>query len=158
MTTGSFWWLSAVARPWPGMCLTTGRTPPSGQALRERTSKRGDLFRFVPKARSPITAVGAGDRHVGDRHAIDVDADVRKIGRDQPRAEPGRRKPASAIAVVKLAIGGSRGVFGPMGRTKALHAAALLIDQHRRVPAERGPAVRGQPAQGLPGRQCCAEK
>src|SRR5580692_3308607 len=28
-TTGSFWWLSAVARPWPGMCLSTGRTPPS---------------------------------------------------------------------------------------------------------------------------------
>src|SRR5208282_3524168 len=29
LTTGSLLWLSAVARPWPGMCLTTGNTPPS---------------------------------------------------------------------------------------------------------------------------------
>ena len=27
-TTGSRSWLSAGARPWPGMCFTTGSTPP----------------------------------------------------------------------------------------------------------------------------------
>src|SRR5580704_12442659 len=31
VTTGSRLWLSAVARPWPGMCLSTGRTPPSAK-------------------------------------------------------------------------------------------------------------------------------
>src|SRR5215212_5518330 len=29
LTTGSCWWLSAVARPWPGKCLSTGNTPPA---------------------------------------------------------------------------------------------------------------------------------
>src|SRR5271169_985881 len=29
LTTGSAAWLSAVARPWPGMCLSTGRMPPA---------------------------------------------------------------------------------------------------------------------------------
>ena len=28
-TTGRSRWLSAVARPWPGMCLMTGTTPPA---------------------------------------------------------------------------------------------------------------------------------
>ena len=30
-TTGSLKWVSAVARPWPGMCLSTGKTPPSSR-------------------------------------------------------------------------------------------------------------------------------
>src|SRR5580692_3135608 len=30
-TTGSRLWLSAVARPWPGICLSTGSTPPSAR-------------------------------------------------------------------------------------------------------------------------------
>ena len=29
VTTGSSRWLSTLARPWPGMCLTTGTTPPA---------------------------------------------------------------------------------------------------------------------------------
>ena len=43
-TTGSSRWLSARARPWPGMCLTTGRTPPGEQALAERAAERGDAL------------------------------------------------------------------------------------------------------------------
>ncbi|MNV82087.1 hypothetical protein D3C71_1758000 [compost metagenome] len=30
-TTGRSWWLSEKARPWPGMCLMIGRTPPASR-------------------------------------------------------------------------------------------------------------------------------
>ncbi len=33
-------WLSAPARPWPGMCLTTGSTPPSQQPVAHRAAER----------------------------------------------------------------------------------------------------------------------
>ena len=37
-TCGTSWWLSTVARPWPGMCLMTGSTPP-GEDVR-RSARR----------------------------------------------------------------------------------------------------------------------
>ena len=46
-TVGSSWWLSAKARPCPGMCLTTGSTPParrpSAAARPSRATTAGSL-------------------------------------------------------------------------------------------------------------------
>ena len=81
--------------------------------------------------------IGAGNRHVGDRQAIDVDAERRKIGGDQAGAKPRRGEARVAIAVVERAIGGAGRIGRPVRRTKALNPAALLIDQHRGVASER---------------------
>ena len=135
-TTGSFWWLSAVARPWPGMCLSTGKTPPSARPSAMAPSDGRDLVRRRAIGAVADHPVGAGDRHVGERQAIDIDAERGEVGRDQPGAEPRRGKARVRIAVVERAIGRARRIGRPMRRAQALHPAALLIDQHRRVAAD----------------------
>ncbi len=47
---------------------------------------RRDLARFGAIGPVADDRVGAGNRHVRERQAIDVDAEMREIGRDQPRA------------------------------------------------------------------------
>ena len=89
-TTGRLRWLSALARPWPGMCLSTGSTPPSSSPSATAAAMRRDLVRRLAVGAVADHAVGAAHRHVGQRQAIDVDAERLEIGRDQPRAEPGR--------------------------------------------------------------------
>src|ERR1051326_472451 len=55
-TTGSSRWLSAMARPCPGLCLTTGSTPPSRRPSATAPANTATLSALVPKARLPITA------------------------------------------------------------------------------------------------------
>ena len=59
-----------------------------------------------------------------------------EIGRDQPGAEPGRRKPRVRVAVVDPAIGRAGRIGRPVRRPEALHPAALLVDQDRRIAAQ----------------------
>ena len=58
-TTGSCSWLSAVARPWPGMCLSTGSTPPSMQALGDGGGDGRDLVRRLAIGAVADHGVGA---------------------------------------------------------------------------------------------------
>ena len=98
-TTGSRAWLSAVARPWPGMCLTTGSTPPACSPAATAAAMRGDLVRGIAIGAGTDHRVGAGDRNVGDRQAIHGDAERRQIAGDQPArqaARPRRRAPDCA--------------------------------------------------------------
>jgi hypothetical protein len=62
------------------------RHEPIGDAARQRR----DLVRYLAIGAVADDAVGAVDRHIGQRQAIHVDAHGLKIARDQPRAEPGR--------------------------------------------------------------------
>ena len=89
------------------------------------------------------------DRHVGDRQAIDIDAESREIGRDQAGAELRGGKPHLAIPVVERAIGRARRIARPMRRPEALDAAAFLVDQDRRLAADDGAKFLDQPAQAV---------
>ncbi len=150
LTTGSFWWLSAVARPCPGMCLTTGRTPPSGQSMCKGTGKGCDLVWLG--AEGAVADHSVGSRHRHDRRPACNRHRCRRR-QDRPRSSraPSRAaaSPAARLRVIKPAIGGSRRIFRPMRRIEALHTAALLVDQHGRSPAERSAEVVDQPPQRL---------
>ena len=69
------------------------RAPRSPRPCRACRRRRG--------RRSPV---GARDRHVGERQAVDVDAERRQIGGDQPRAEPRGFEARRAVAVVEPAV------------------------------------------------------
>ena len=60
-----------------------------------------------------------------------------------PRPRGG--KAARDIAVVESAIGRAGRILGPVRRPEPLHPAALLIDQHQRVAADRLAAFAGEP-------------
>ncbi len=75
-------------------------------------------------------AMALGQPQVGDRHAIDGDAECRKLGGDQPRPEPCRRHPARPVAAVGVAKPRRGRKIRPLRRRKALHPPAFLIDQH----------------------------
>ena len=140
-----------------GDVLEDRQHAPFGQALRERAGNGGDLGGLRAKGAVADHRIGARHRHIRDRHAIDIDAHERKIGRDQPRAKPRRRKARCAIAVVKFAIGGPRRIIRPMRRAEALHAAALLVDEHRGVAADRGAEIVDQPTQRVRARDIALE-
>ena len=134
LTTGSLLWLSAVARPWPGICLSTGRTPPSCKPSAIAASKRRHLVRrrcHRRGRRSPDRRRTTGTSASG-RQSTSMPS-AREIGGDQSRAEPRRRKACRLDRGRTAAIGFARRIVRPMRRPQPLHAAALLIDQHRRV-------------------------
>ncbi len=62
VTRGVSKWLSAVARPWPGMCLITGATPPASMPSSAARPSAETLAASSPKARSPITECAPGWR------------------------------------------------------------------------------------------------
>ena len=80
--------------------------------------------------------IAAGNRHVGDRQAIHVDADGAKVVGNQMTCEASDLEPDGLVPVVKRAIARTRRIGRPMRRTQALHPAALLIDQNGRMPAD----------------------
>ena len=91
----------------------------------------------------------SADRHIGDRQAIDIDAEIGEIGRDQAGAKLRSGKPHVAIPVVQRAIGRARRITRPMRRPEALDAAAFLVDQDRRLAAYDGAKFLYQPAQSV---------
>ncbi len=143
-------WLSAVARPWPGMCLSTGSTPPSIRPSATAPAIAATLLGRVAIGAVADHRVGAGDRHVGERQAIDVDAEraqdrwrsaARRAARPQARPRGRgrragrRRRPADrpASAAARAAARGR-----PPGRPAPAHRPA---DRRR---GTRQPA--GEPA------------
>src|ERR1700704_3169321 len=71
VTTGRSKWLSAVARPCPGICLMTGSTPPP------RHGGTHPRYVLLPLRVGPVAddAMAAGRRHVHQWGAVRVDAD-----------------------------------------------------------------------------------
>ena len=120
----------------PRQVLEHGQDPAFQKPRRGRARDDRDLVRRLAIGAIPDHLVGAGDRHVGERQAVDVDPECHQIGRDQPRAEPGRRETRIRIAVVDPAIGGARRIGRPKRRTETLHPAALLVDQNGRLAAQ----------------------
>ena len=81
-TFGSRKWVSAVARPWPGMCFRTGKTPPCASPR----SRPGRSSRPWPAPSVGAVAdhrIGARNRQVRQRQAVHCDAEVEQVGGDQ---------------------------------------------------------------------------
>ena len=106
-TTGSLWWLSAVARPCPGRCLSTGRTPPAISPCGDRAGDGGDFARRAAVGAVADDRIAAGDRHVRDRQAVDVDAQSRKIVAIKCPASRAAASP-SRFPVVEFAVARAR--------------------------------------------------
>ena len=99
LTRGSARWLSAVARPWPGMCLMQPATPPSCKpSSAARASDRGAL-RIGGERAVADDLVRSFDRHIEHRREIAVDADVLQFVRDESMAEL-----RGVVAVIIVAI------------------------------------------------------
>ena len=143
-TTGRSWWLSAAARPCPGMCLMTGSTPPAISPSAAARPSSATVSGSSPVGAVADHVVGAGDRDVEHRHAIDGDADGAQIMRHEPGAETGDLAVVERVVAGKPAIGAPRRIGRPVRRSHALDAPALLVDQDRGVAADGLAQRRGE--------------
>ena len=113
-TTGSSRWLSARARPWPGMCLITGSTPPvekpSAAARRDRrdAARVGAVGAVADRRRAtPATGTSATGAQSTSMPS------ARSSARDQPRVEP--RRLARGI---DIALGAARAICAAGGAAR----------------------------------------
>ena len=107
------------------------------QAIRDRARNRRDLVGGISVSTVANHRVCTADRHVGDRKTIDIDTDRLEIGGNQAGAETGGGEPCGGVPIVDAAVGGARRIGRPMRRAQALHAAALLIDEHSGIAPNR---------------------
>ena len=160
---------SAVDHRQPHMAVRRGAAVP-GQVLedrqhaalhepgRDRRRDRRHLLGRVAVGAIPDHRVGAGDRDVRHRQAIHIDAEREQITGDQARPEPRGFEARRPVVVVEPSVVGTRRIARPMRRPEPLHAAALLIDQHRRIgPADRRAELSDQPANLLGRRDVALE-
>ena len=129
-----------------GHVLENRQDAPIAQSLRDSAGNGRHFPRLGAIGAITDHRICPGARHIGDRQAIDVDAQRRKIGGDQAGAEPGGGKAGVTIPVVERAIGRARRIARPVRRTKALNAPALLVDQDRGLASKDRPRFIDQPA------------
>ena len=106
------------------------------QALGHGAGNGRNLARFRAIGAVADDRIVAVDRHVGNRQAVDVNADGPEIGGDQMTGQPRRRQAGGRIAVINRAVAGAGRIDRPMRRPKPRHPAAFLIDQNGRFPAD----------------------
>ena len=121
----------------PGMCLSTGSTPPS---IRPSATAAPIAATLVGRRAVGAVAdhrIGLAHRHVGERQAVDVDAERDEIARDQPRAEPRGREP--------LARGRGRRSRRRRRRADSSASAAARAAAPARPPGRSAPARCARP-------------
>jgi len=94
----------------------------------------GDVFHHRRDAarQQPLGCGAARRRRIQHRQAVDVDPDLAQIMRHQSRAQPCQSLDLFGRCARLLETRGA-GIGTPMRRAHALHAAAFLIDQDRRI-------------------------
>jgi hypothetical protein len=112
------------------------------QPVGHRPAEQGDRGGVGGEGPVADDVVGAGRRHVEHRRAVDGDAEVRQLQRDQGGVEPGRRDRRRLRPSEQLTEAPGRRRFAPVRRAQSGDAATLLVDQHRRVGAADGVAQR----------------
>ena len=127
-----------------GDMLDDGQHAAGDQALGGGPAERRDFLDGLAVGAVADDVVGALLRHVEDWHAIDVDAEVQQVMGDQPGAKPGDFPADQRIVGRQRAVGAAGRILGPVRRAEPLHPAALLIDEDRRMPADRLAQGRGQ--------------
>ena len=103
------------------------------QPFRRGAAHRGDRLGILAVGARADHVAGALDRHVEHRQAIDVDAEAQEVEGVQPRHQPGGAQAGLAVGAVERAERGARRVVRRDRRTQALHPAAFLVDEDRRV-------------------------
>jgi hypothetical protein len=119
--------------PMPGNMLENRQYAALFQPLCHGASDGRDLVRLGSVGPVANHRIGACNRHIRQRQAIDGDAKLNEVRRHQPRAQACRGQAGRAIDVVKHPKGSSRRVDWPKRRAEALDPASLLVDQHRCV-------------------------
>ena len=137
-TTGSWWWLSAAGAAMARQVLehrqdAAGHAAPARSRRRWRRPCRLGAIGAVADHR-----VAAGDRNVGDRQAVDVDAKSAQVCRDQ-MAGQAEQRPGRADARGRRARHSARRADRPAN-------AAARAAAPGRLP--------GPPARALPSRRC----
>jgi hypothetical protein len=111
-----------------------------GQPGRDRARDGRDLGGGVAIGAVADHRIGVAHRHVGNRQAVDRDAERRQVRRDQPPAQLRGRQPEAAVTFVQARIGCARRIGGPLRRTQPLHPSTFLVDQDRSIQPAYGPA------------------
>jgi hypothetical protein len=119
------------------------------QPLGNRPGDSGDFAGLVAVSTVSHNRVGIANWDIGERQAIDVNAELEKVSGNQARAQPRRGKALVSISIVGRSVGSPRRINRPMRRSEALYAATLLINQDRRAAAERIAHLVDQTAQLL---------
>ena len=134
-TIGSARWLSAVARPWPGRCLSDREDAARQQAVGGGRRQRRDLSGVIAISAVADHGIARSDRHVRDRQAIHIDPDRTQIGRRSAahRADAASKR-LCPIDLIEAAEHG-RPADKPANAAAAGAARARLPD--RPVPARR---------------------
>jgi len=97
-----------------------------------------------------------GGEHIEQRRAVHVDADGAELVGDDAITQPRRLERAVLVGAVEEAH--HRAPPAPVRRAEALDAPALLVDQHRRVAANRAAQRRGQAAELRRARDVAGEQ
>ena len=113
------------------------------QPFGDGAGDRRDLARLGAIGPVADHGIGAGDRHVRQRQAVDIDAEIDQVGRDQRgRSSRAAVRPSCGIDVVERAEHRAGRIDRPVRRPQPLHPAAFLVDQDRRVGfADQNPAI-----------------
>jgi hypothetical protein len=80
--------------------------------------------------------VGTFQGHIGERQAINIDAERRKVGRNQVAGEPRSSNTGGGLKVVEVPIARAGRISGPSWRPEPLDAPPLLIHQNGRMPPD----------------------
>ncbi len=80
-----------------------------------------------------MTSLAPFDRHVEHRQAVGGDAVTREVEGVEPRQQPDGAFAGIVILLPERAECCAGGIVGGERRADALHAAAFLIDEDRRV-------------------------
>ena len=130
----------------PRNVLHDRQHPARHQPLGRGRSQRRDLGRHVAIGAVADHRIRALDHEIGDRHAIDIDAERTQVPGHGLRAERGRLQAQFRIAIVEPSIRRRRGISRPMRRAETLHPPAFLIHQDRSIAAYRLAKCIGQRA------------
>ena len=144
LTTGRLWWLSASPGHDPGCASAPAALLRPAGLWRPRRQWRplcaGSCRKpgLQSQDRRPETGTSATGRQ---STSIPSALQVRS---DQPRAQPSRVAVPRRDRGRKGAVECAGRISRPMRRPKALHAAAFLINQNRRLPAHASPEKMSQ--------------
>ena len=141
------------------MCFITGSTPPAIRPFGGGAAQRGDDVGLLAIGARADDVAGALDRHVEHRQAVGGDAVAQQVEGMQPRQQPGgaHRRHRDRRAIERAERGAGR-IVRRQRRPQALHAAAFLVDEDRRVRAADAVAHLGDEiADLLRPRRCCGQ-
>ena len=131
--------------------LENRQDPAPQESIRHRARDARNLLRLLPIGAITDDTACAGNRNIGNRKAVDIDADRNEISGHQVGAEICGPLALGGVPVIDETIDRAWRIRWPVGRPKPLDPATFLIDEHGRI-TPQGIANRFCQAAHLPGR------